>query len=245
MSAIFFEMVRRIREKYRDEDVMRILVVEDRSEVARFIVKGLKEERYSVDLAETGDDALREARLTEYDAIVLDVMLPGKDGFEVTRRLREDGCRSAIIMLTAKDQIEDRVGGLDAGADDYLTKPFAFAELLARLRALLRRRRGDPVETSLQLTDLELDLIKHEVRRAGQRIELTAKEYAVLEYLMRNTNHIVTRTALIEHVWDMHFDSDTNLVDVYIRYLRRKIDDDFEPKLIHTVRGVGYVLKGK
>jgi DNA-binding response OmpR family regulator len=197
---------------------LRLLVVEDQPKVASFLVQGLREERYAVDLAIDGDEAVHMARITDYDVIVLDVMLPRRNGFDVARTLRGNGCESCILMLTAKNETKDAVEGLDAGADDYLTKPFAFAELLARIRALLRRHRGEAVETQL-------------------------REFAVLEYLMRNAGHTVTRTALIEHAWDIHFDSDTNLVDVYIRYLRRKIDDPYEPKLIHTVRGVGYVLR--
>ncbi len=222
---------------------MRLLVVEDQPKVASFLVQGLREERYAVDLAIDGDEAVHMARITDYDVIVLDVMLPRRNGFDVARTLRGNGCESCILMLTAKNETKDAVEGLDAGADDYLTKPFAFAELLARIRALLRRHRGEAVETQLRVANLYMDLVRHEVRRDDTRIELTAKEFAVLEYLMRNAGHTVTRTALIEHAWDIHFDSDTNLVDVYIRYLRRKIDDPYEPKLIHTVRGVGYVLR--
>lgn len=221
---------------------MRILVVEDRSEVARFIVKGLKEEHYAVDCAATGTEGLGMARVGDYDAIILDVMLPGMNGFDVAAALRQKGVKSPILMLTVKDQIEDKVRGLDAGADDYLVKPFAFAELLARIRALLRRK-DQLAPADLQLADLRLDPVSHKVSRAGRSIELTNREYALIEFLMRNKGRVCTRTAIIEHVWDMHFDSDTNLVDVHIRHLRAKLDDDFAPKLIHTVRGVGYVLR--
>ncbi len=221
---------------------MRILVIEDHDEVARFIVKGLKEERYAVDCAGTGTEGLSMARIGDYDAIVLDVMLPGMNGFEVAAALRAKGVASPILMLTAKDQVEDKVRGLDAGADDYLVKPFAFAELLARIRALLRRR-DQLAPAELQVADLVLEPVSHHVVRAGQPIDLTNREYALLEFLMRNKGRACTRTSIIEHVWDMHFDSDTNLVDVHIRHLRAKLDDSFSPKLIHTVRGVGYVLR--
>ncbi len=221
---------------------MRILVVEDHEKVAQFIVKGLREEHFAVDHAATGAEGLSMARVGEYDAIVLDVMLPAKNGFEVVAELRAKGFTTPVLMLTAKTNIEDRVQGLDAGADDYLVKPFAFAEFLARIRALIRRRERD-VPAPLKVADLSLDVVSHEVTRGGQRIELTSREYSVLEFLLRNRGRVVTRTTMIEHVWDMHFDSDTNLVDVYIRHLRAKLDDPFPLKLIHTVRGVGYVIK--
>jgi heavy metal response regulator len=221
---------------------MRILVVEDQASVASFIVKGLREERFAVDWVADGREAIITASAECYDVIVLDIMLPGCDGFGVTKALRRDGIASPILMLTAKGDIDSRVRGLDAGADDYLTKPFAFAELVARIRALLRRS-GQSVEPTLQLADLHVDPATHQVQRDQQTIELTAKEYGLLEYLLRNRDRVCTRTSIIEHVWDMHFDSDTNLVDVYIRYLRRKIDEPFARKLIHTVRGVGYIMK--
>lgn len=221
---------------------MRILVVEDHEKVAQFIVKGLREEHFAVDHAATGTEGLSMARVGEYDAIVLDVMLPGKNGFEVVAELRAKEITTPVLMLTAKANIDDRVQGLDAGADDYLVKPFAFAEFLARVRALIRRRERD-VPAPLKVADLTLDVVSHEVNRGGQRIELTSREYSVLEFLLRNRGRVVTRTTMIEHVWDMHFDSDTNLVDVYIRHLRAKLDDPFPQKLIHTVRGVGYVIK--
>lgn len=221
---------------------MRVLVVEDHVSVANFIIKGLREERYAVDHARNGNEALELALVGEYDVMVLDLMLPGLSGMEVAQRLREHGETLPILMLTARDSVNDKVDGLDAGADDYLTKPFAFAELLARLRALLRRQ-STFIDNVLTIADLRLDPTTHEVERAGARLELTTKEYALLEYLLRNKNRVVSRTAIIEHVWDMHFDSDTNIVDVYIRYLRRKVDEPFDGKLIHTVRGVGYVLR--
>jgi len=193
-------------------------------------------------LASTGTDGLELAAVNEYDAIVLDVMLPGMNGFDVTSRLRAKGSNTPILILTVKDQTEDKVRGLDAGADDYLVKPFAFPELLARIRALLRRsdRMSPP---AMHLADLTLDPVTHEVCRADARIDLTNREYALLEFLMRNKRRVLTRTSIIEHVWDMNFDSDTNLVDVYIRHLRAKLDDDHSTKLIHTVRGVGYVVR--
>jgi len=221
---------------------VRILVVEDQQKVAQFIVRGLREERFAVDHASTGTEGLSMARVGEYDALILDIMLPGKNGFEVVSELRAASVTTPVLMLTAKVRVEDRVRGLDAGADDYLVKPFAFAELLARVRALIRRHERD-VPAPMVVGDLTLDPIGHGVTRGGQRVELTAKEYSVLEFLMRNRGRVVTRTSMVEHVWDMHFDSDTNLVDVYIRHLRAKLDDPFPAKLIHTVRGVGYVIK--
>ncbi len=220
---------------------MRILVVEDDPDVTSFIKKGLREERYAVDVASEGEEALRLARGTSYDLIILDIMLPKLDGLEVCRRLRADRQRAPILLLTARDAIEDKVTGLESGADDYLTKPFAFAELLARVRALLRRG-GAPL-SRLQAADLALDPVAHRVWRSGKEITLTTKEYAILEYLLRNANHVLTRTAIIEHVWDIHYESVTNIVDVHIRSLRAKIDRDFAPPLIQTVRGVGYMLK--
>ncbi len=221
---------------------MRILIVEDNEKVAGFIAKGLRENRYAVDVALTGMEGASMARVGDYDAVILDVMLPGRNGFEVAEQLRERGISTPILMLTAKDQVKDKVQGLDAGADDYLVKPFAFPELLARLRALLRRRDQAP-GAPLRIADLELDPVVHRVTRGGREIELTVREFAILDFLLRNRGRVVTRTAIIEHVWDMHFDSDTNLVDVHVSNLRRKIESDGDSKLIHTVRGVGYVLK--
>jgi len=221
---------------------VRILVVEDQQKVAQFIVRGLREERFAVDHASTGTEGLSMARVGEYDALILDIMLPGKNGFEVVSELRAASVTTPVLMLTAKVRVEDRVRGLDAGADDYLVKPFAFAELLARVRALIRRHERD-VPAPMVVGDLTLDPIGHGVTRGGQRVELTAKEYSVLEFLMRNRGRVVTRTSMVEHVWDMHFDSDTNLVDVYIRHLRAKLDDPCPAQQTHTVRGVGYVIK--
>ena len=221
---------------------MRILLVEDDSGVAGFIVKGLTEERYAIDLASDGEEGLLMANTIPYDLIILDVMLPNLDGLSVCRRLRGQGKAVPIILLTAKDAIEDRVTGLDMGADDYLTKPFAFPELLARIRSLLRRGNGQPA-LRLKVGDLEMDPVSHRVWRAGREQSLTNKEYAILEYLMRNEDRVLTRSAIIEHVWDIQYDNLTNIVDVHIRSLRTKIDRDFPVPLIHTVRGVGYVLK--
>jgi len=221
---------------------MRILIVEDDLNLARFIQKGLQEERYAVDVAADGEEGFFLAGVNPYDLVILDIMLPKMDGLEVCRRLRADRKTSPILLLTARESVEDKVAGLDTGADDYLTKPFAFAELLARVRALLRRGSAAP-SGRLTAADLELDPVSHRVWRAGQEISLTNKEFALLEYLLRNANHVLTRTAIIEHIWDIHYDSMTNIVDVHIRALRAKLDRECAVPLIHTVRGVGYVLK--
>lgn len=221
---------------------MRILVVEDEKKVARFIQQGLEEEHYTVDVAHDGIAGMSLAESQNYDAIVLDVMLPGKNGIELTRELRARKRTTPILMLTAKTSTEDKVEGLDSGADDYLTKPFAFAELLARVRSLLRRGAQEK-STVLSLGDLELDTITHKAQRGNRPIELTAKEYALLEFFLRNKERVLSRTIIAEHIWDYHFDTGTNLIDVYINHLRNKVDSGFEKKLIHTVRGVGYVLK--
>ena len=221
---------------------MRILVVEDEKKVARFIQQGLEEEHYTVDASHDGIEGLTMAETGSYDVIILDVMLPGKDGFEITRELRSERTTTPILMLTAKIATEDKVAGLDSGADDYLTKPFAFAELLARVRSLLRRGTQEKT-THLTAADLELDTVTHRAHRGGKAIELTAKEYALLEFLLRNKDRVLSRTIIAEHIWDYHFDTGTNLIDVYINHLRNKVDTGFELKLIHTVRGVGYVLK--
>jgi len=221
---------------------MRILVVEDNDRVAHFLEKGLSEEGYAVDRLSRGSDVLPAIEAYPYDLVLLDVMLPERNGFAITRDLRERGATVPILLLTAKNEIGDRVEGLDAGADDYLPKPFAFAELLARVRALLRRAEPSR-ETLLTISDLTLEPATRRVTRGDDEIDLTAKEFALLEFLLRNKGKVLTRTSITEHVWDMNFDSGTNVVDVYIRYLRRKIDDDFPIKLIHTIRGVGYVLR--
>ncbi|GAB4256535.1 MAG: response regulator transcription factor [Deferrisomatales bacterium] len=221
---------------------MRILVVEDEEKVASFIRKGLEEERYAVDVALDGEEGLELAQLTAYDLIILDLMLPKIDGFRFLQELRDESVGTPVLVLTARDAVSDKVKGLDLGADDYLTKPFSFSELLARVRALLRR--GKPQRSPiLQVADLTLDPAARRVARAGRQVELTAKEYALLEYFMRHAGQVLTRTMISEHVWDQSFDSYTNVIDVYVNYLRKKIDHGFEPKLIHTVRGVGYVLR--
>lgn len=223
---------------------MRVLVVEDERRLAEFVGKGLTEAGYAVDVAEDGDQALSWARVVNYDLIVLDVMLPKRDGLDVSRTLRARGLKTPILMLTARDAVDDRVRGLDSGADDYLVKPFAFAELLARLRALARR---EPELTGpvLQVADLTLDTRTREVQRRGQPVELTNKAYAILEYLMRHPHQVLTRTMIGEHVWNYEFDNVTNVIDVHIRHLRRVIDDPFETKLIQTVRGAGYRISDR
>ncbi len=221
---------------------MRILVVEDDRKVASFIRKGLTEDGYAVDVASDGETGLAMGLDRLHDVIVLDVMLPGKPGFQVVRELRQAKVATPVLLLTARDAVEDKVQGLDAGADDYLTKPFAFAELLARVRALLRRGTAARAPV-LQVADLTLDPATRTVARGGEAISLTNREFALLEYLMRNAGRVLTRTTIAEHVWDYSFDSGTNVIDVYVNYLRKKIDAGRERKLIHTVRGVGYVLK--
>jgi DNA-binding response OmpR family regulator len=220
---------------------MRVLLAEDDPRMARLIARGLREQAYAVDVAADGDEALYKVEINDYDIAILDVMLPKRDGFEVCRELRQKGWRRPILLLTARDAVEDRVRGLDLGADDYLTKPFAFKELMARLRALLRR--SDELRPSIiRIADLEIDTNGQRVRRGGQPIELTAKEYALLEYLARNAGRIVRREEIAEHVWDERFDPFSNLIEVYINRLRRKIDEPFGTPLIHTRRGAGYVL---
>jgi len=221
---------------------MRILVVEDEPKVASFIRRALEEESYAVDAADNGNDGLDMAQGGSYDLVILDLMLPGLPGTEVLKRMRAARLKMPVIILTARSQVDQKVHGLDAGADDYLTKPFAIDELLARVRALLRRGTGEPAGL-LQVDDLVLNPASREVTRAGQRIELTSKEYALLEYLMRNTGRVLTRPMIAEHVWNLDFDTFTNVIDVYVNYLRNKIDRGRDRKLIHTVRGSGYVLK--
>jgi len=221
---------------------MRILVVEDELKVASFIKKGLQEEAYAVDVANDGAEGLSLIEMNVYDAVILDLMLPKRNGIEVMQEIRSKKLNVPVIMLTARDTLADKVMGLDAGADDYLTKPFAFQELLARLRSLLRR--GKAEITMLKAGDLTLDPATRRVKRGEVELSLTAKEFSLLEYMMRNVNKPLSRTTLSEHVWDINFDRMTNVVDVYINFLRNKVDKDFDKKLIHTVRGVGYVLKG-
>ena len=223
---------------------MRALVVEDEVKMAGLLKRGLEEEGYAVDVAGDGQEAVWLATENPYDAIVLDLMLPDMDGLEVCRRLRESGRWSPVLMLTARDAVPDRVSGLDAGADDYLTKPFSFAELLARLRALVRRG-GSERPAVLRVGDLSLDPATRQVSRDGTSIELTAKEFALLEYLMRHPGEVLSRTRLIEHVWDFAYEGDSNVVDVYVRYLREKIDRPFGRDSLQTVRGAGYRLRGE
>lgn len=223
---------------------MRILLVEDEPGIAGFVTRGLTENGHSVDVATDGEEALHWASVAEFDVIVLDVMLPIVDGIEVCRRLREKGVRTPVLMLTARDAVEDRVRGLDSGADDYLVKPFAFAELLARIRALGRREPA-LLGTELQVDDVVLNTATREVSRAGTRIDLTAKEFALLEYLMRHPNQVLSRTVIAEHVWNYDFDNVTNVIDVHIKNLRKKIDGGPGNKLIQTVRGAGYRISDR
>ena len=220
---------------------MRLLLVEDDYRIANFIAKGLRENAYAVDVAADGEAALYQTAISEYDLIILDVMLPKKDGFTVCREIRSAGSRTPILMLTARDAVEDRVSGLDGGADDYLTKPFAFQELLARLRALLRRN-ADVRPPKIIVRDLEIDTVSQRVRRGGKEITLTTKEYALLEYLARERGKVVGRAEIADHVWDENFDAFSNLIDVYIKRLRSKMDEHFDAQLIHTRRGAGYIL---
>lgn len=222
--------------------IMRILVVEDEMKMAKLLRKGLEEEGYAVDHTADGSEAVWYGTENDYDAAVLDVMLPDTNGFDVCRAWREAGRAFPVLMLTARGGVGDRVTGLDAGADDYLTKPFSFEELLARLRALLRRGEVRPT-TTLEVDGLRLDPARHEVHRGEERIDLTAKEFALLEYLMRNAGRVLSRSQLIEHVWDFAYEGDSNVVDVYVRYLREKIDRPFETHSIETVRGVGYRIR--
>jgi two-component system, OmpR family, copper resistance phosphate regulon response regulator CusR len=221
---------------------MRILIVEDEAKIAAFLRKGLTEHGFVVDLARQGDDGLHLARTGAYDLLILDVMLPNLDGWAVLTALRHEGKQTPVLYLTARDAVHDRVKGLELGADDYLVKPFAFSELLARVRSILRRGPPRQAET-IQVADLEMDVVRHRAFRAGQRLDLTPKEFALLSLLARRAGDVLSRTLIAEQVWDMNFDSDTNVVDVHIRHLRSKVDDPFERKLIHTVRGVGYVLE--
>lgn len=221
---------------------MKILVVEDEKKVAGFIKRGLEEDDYQVTIVHDGVEGLKQALSGEYSLAILDVMVPKKDGLAVIRELREAGSHIPVLMLTARGTTEDIVSGLEAGSDDYLTKPFAFAELLARVRALLRRSEQDR-GAEIFFADLRLDPVSHKVWRSGNEIDLTAKEYGLLEYMVRNPNTVLSRAMIAEHVWDYAFDSFTNIIDVYVNYLRKKIDRDYSTKLIHTVRGQGYILR--
>lgn len=220
---------------------MRILLVEDEKKIAQFIVKGLREEGYAVDCAENGKDAMKIVHIYEYDLIITDIMMPHLNGLEFISEVRRQQINIPIIIISAKSHIDDKIIGLDSGADDYLTKPFSFGELLARMRALMRRK-SNYVE-QLKFGDLELDPVGHTVTRNGKPLELTPKEYSLLEFFMRNQGRVITRTTIIEHVWDMHFDSDTNLVDVFVSYLRKKLEERNAPRIIHSVRGVGYIMR--
>lgn len=221
---------------------MHVLVIEDDPSVASFLHKGLREASYAVDVATDGPQAARLAGTGDYDVIVLDLMLPGKDGLAVLRDIRERGIHTPVICLTARDTIDDRVRGLDTGADDYLAKPFSFVELLARMRALLRRGR-EVVANPLEVADLVIDVMAHSIHRGGRRIELSPNEYALLKYMIRHAGQVLSRTMILNHVWGIRHNPQTNVVDVHINRLRKKVDYGFHPPLIHTIRGVGYVLR--
>lgn len=224
---------------------MRILVVEDEKRINDVIVKTLKKEKYGVDSCFDGEEALDYIFSVEYDIILLDIMLPKKDGFEVLKSMRKKGIKTPVLFLTARDQIEDRVRGLDLGADDYLVKPFAFEELLARIRVVLRKNSisGEDSGNVLKIANLTVDCNKHEVFRDDVSIKLSAKEFSILEYMMRNKGRVVSKEKIEEHVWDFDYEGGSNIVEVYIKFLRKKVDNDFSPKLIHTIRRVGYILK--
>lgn len=220
---------------------MRLLVVEDEEKIARFIKKGLQEENYCVDVCHDGEEGLYLSETEEYDLIILDIMIPKKDGLEVLKELRAKGIKTPVLFLTARDRLEDKIKGLDAGGDDYLVKPFAFAELSARIRAILRRGRVEK-DPKLKVTDLVMDTVRRKVFKKDEEIALTAKEYALLEYFMSNPERVLTRTMISEHIWDYSFDLSSNVIDVYVNFLRKKIESP-DQRLIYTIRGVGYVLK--
>lgn len=223
---------------------MKILIIEDESKTAAYLEKGLREQGFAVDIAVDGESGLGLALSGHYDLIILDIMLPRRDGWSVLSVLRHSGDQSSVLLLTARDAVPDRVRGLELGADDYLVKPFAFSELLARMRTILRRGCGRPTEV-LRFEDLELDLIRHKAARAGSRLDLTPQEYRLLMLLLQHVGEVLSRTLIAEQVWDMNFDSDTNVVDVAVRRLRKKVDDPYPVKLIHTIRGIGYVLEDR
>jgi two-component system OmpR family response regulator len=222
---------------------MRLLLVEDDHKIAQFVSQGLREAGFAVDHAENGEDGLHMALSEPYDAVVMDIMLPKKDGLTVIERMRENRVNTPVLILSAKRSVDERVRGLQTGGDDYLTKPFAFSELLARVQALIRRATGVANPSKLQVADLALDIHTRKVERSGQRIDIQPLEFSLLEYLMRNAGRVVSKTMIMEHVWDYNFNPQTNVVEARICCLRDKVDRDFEPKLIHTIRGVGYVLK--
>lgn len=222
---------------------MKILVVEDETKTGEYLKQGLVESGYTVDLVRDGLDGLHQGTSEEYDLAILDVMLPGLDGWRLLQELRKAGKEMPVLFLTARDQVDDRVKGLELGADDYLVKPFAFTELLARVRTLLRRGSKSKETDVFKAADLELDIVRRRASRSGKRIDLTAKEFALLELLMRRQGEVLPRSLIASQVWDMNFDSDTNVIEVAVRRLRSKVDDDFEPKLIRTLRGMGYVLE--
>lgn len=222
---------------------MKILIVEDAPKAGDYLRQGLREAGYVVDLVDNGVDGLHQGLEGDHDLLILDVMLPGLNGWEILRHLRSKGREIPVLFLTARDQVEDRVKGLELGADDYLVKPFSFAELLARVRTIMRRGRSGLEPNTLQLADLELDLLRRRVTRSGKRIDLTAKEFSLLELLMRRQGEVLPRSLIASQVWDVNFDSDTNVIEVAMRRLRSKVDDGFEPRLIQTVRGMGYVLE--
>lgn len=222
---------------------MKILIIEDEVKTGDYLRQGLREAGFTVELAYNGQDGLQIALEGDHDLAILDVMLPGMDGWQVLKNLRQQGKDMPVLFLTARDQVEDRIKGIELGADDYLVKPFSFAELLARVRMILRRGRSGGEATILQVADLELDLLRRRVNRGGKRIDLTVKEFGLLELLMRRQGEVLPRSLIASQVWDINFDSDTNVIEVAVRRLRAKIDDGFEPKLIQTVRGIGYVLE--
>lgn len=222
---------------------MRVLIVEDDEQIASFVIKGLKQSGFAVDHASDGEDGLHMAELNPYDVMIIDIMLPKRDGFSVIESLRSTGNTTPILVLSARGSIDDKLKGFQSGSDDYLTKPFSFSELQARVQALLRRATRGQSQNVLSVGELQMDLLRRTVTRSSREIELQPREFALLEYLMRNSGNVVSKTMILEHVWDYHFDPQTNVVDVLVHRLRNKIDKDFKTKMIQTVRGVGYVLK--